>query len=63
MLKALADGETDPAALAVLGDQRLRATPGWRPDGSKTPSQHISGPAGSDKERIQLRKGPCARRP
>jgi transposase len=27
MLKALADGETDPAALAVLGDQRLRATP------------------------------------
>jgi len=27
MLKALADGETDPAALAALGDQRLRATP------------------------------------
>ena len=27
MLKALADGETDPAALAVLADQRLRATP------------------------------------
>jgi len=27
MLHALADGETDPAALAVLGDQRLRATP------------------------------------
>jgi transposase len=27
MLKALADGETDPAALAILGDQRLRATP------------------------------------
>jgi len=26
MLKALADGETDPMALAVLGDQRLRAT-------------------------------------
>jgi transposase len=26
MLKALADGETDPAALATLGDQRLRAT-------------------------------------
>src|SRR3974390_1410963 len=28
MLQALADGETDPAALAVLADQRLRATPG-----------------------------------
>jgi transposase len=27
MLHALADGETDPAALAILGDQRLRATP------------------------------------
>ena len=27
MLQALADGETDPAALAALGDQRLRATP------------------------------------
>jgi len=27
MLHALADGETDPAALAVLGDKRLRATP------------------------------------
>jgi len=27
MLKALADGETDPAALATLGDKRLRATP------------------------------------
>jgi transposase len=27
MLKALADGETDPAALAALGDQRLHATP------------------------------------
>src|SRR2546425_5747239 len=27
MLKALADGETDPAALAALADQRLRATP------------------------------------
>ena len=27
MLKALADGETDPAALAKLADQRLRATP------------------------------------
>ena len=27
MLKALADGETNPAALAALGDQRLRATP------------------------------------
>jgi transposase len=27
MLKALADGETDPAALAMLGDKRLRATP------------------------------------
>jgi transposase len=27
MLKALADGETDPAALASLADQRLRATP------------------------------------
>ena len=27
MLKALADGETDPVALAALGDQRLRATP------------------------------------
>jgi transposase len=27
MLHALAEGETDPAALAVLGDQRLRATP------------------------------------
>ena len=26
MLKALADGETDPAALAALADQRLRAT-------------------------------------
>jgi transposase len=26
MLHALADGETDPAALAALGDQRLRAT-------------------------------------
>jgi len=27
MLKALADGETDPATLAALADQRLRATP------------------------------------
>ncbi|MGC2500893.1 MAG: transposase, partial [Silvibacterium sp.] len=27
MLRALADGETDPAALAALADQRLRATP------------------------------------
>lgn len=27
MLKALADGETDPASLAALADQRLRATP------------------------------------
>jgi len=27
MLKALADGETDPMALAALADQRLRATP------------------------------------
>jgi transposase len=27
MLKALADGETDPAALAALADCRLRATP------------------------------------
>src|SRR5215468_5438687 len=27
MLKALADGETDPAALAALSDQPLRATP------------------------------------
>jgi transposase len=28
MLKALAEGETDPAALAALADHRLRATPG-----------------------------------
>src|SRR5438046_5688117 len=27
MLKALAEGETDPAALAALANQRLRATP------------------------------------
>ena len=27
MLKALADGETSPAALAALADERLRATP------------------------------------
>lgn len=27
MLRALADGETDPAALAALADRRLRATP------------------------------------
>jgi transposase len=27
MLKALADGETDPAALAALADRKLRATP------------------------------------
>jgi len=27
MLKAIADGETNPATLAALGDQRLRATP------------------------------------
>src|SRR5260370_40826723 len=27
MLKALADGETNPAALAALADQRWRATP------------------------------------
>ena len=27
MLKALADGETDPVALVALADQRLRATP------------------------------------
>ena len=33
MLHALADGETDPAALAVLGDQRLRATPAQLRDG------------------------------
>jgi transposase len=31
MLKALADGETDPAAVAALADQRVRATPAeWR---------------------------------
>ena len=28
MLKALADGEADPAALAAMADKRLRATPG-----------------------------------
>lgn len=27
MLNALADGETNPAALATLADQKLRATP------------------------------------
>ena len=27
MLRAIADGETDPAAVAALGSQRLRATP------------------------------------
>jgi hypothetical protein len=27
MLQALAEGETDPAALAALADERLRATP------------------------------------
>ena len=27
MLRALADGETDPTALAALADRRLRATP------------------------------------
>src|SRR6202022_304495 len=27
MLKAIAEGETNPAALAALADQRLRATP------------------------------------
>src|SRR5260370_7270441 len=27
MLKAIAEGETDPAALAALADSRLRATP------------------------------------
>src|SRR5271157_1445686 len=27
MLKAVAEGETDPAVLAALADQRLRATP------------------------------------
>ncbi len=27
MLKALAEGETDPAALAALADERLRAVP------------------------------------
>jgi transposase len=27
MLKALAEGETNPAALAALADERLRATP------------------------------------
>jgi hypothetical protein len=27
MLKAIAEGETDPSALATLGDKRLRATP------------------------------------
>src|SRR6202023_3970913 len=27
MLQALADGETDPAALAALADKKLRATP------------------------------------
>jgi transposase len=27
MLKALADGETNPAALAALADKQLRATP------------------------------------
>jgi len=27
MLKALTEGETDPAALATLADRRLRATP------------------------------------
>jgi transposase len=27
MLHALAEGETDPGALAALGDKRLRATP------------------------------------
>ena len=33
MLKALADGETDPAALAALADHRLRATPAQLVDG------------------------------
>jgi hypothetical protein len=27
MMKALADGETNPAALAALADKQLRATP------------------------------------
>jgi transposase len=33
MLKALADGETNPAALAALADQKLRATPEQLCDG------------------------------
>src|SRR5713226_2879493 len=32
MLKAIAEGETDPAALAALADYRLRATPEQLPD-------------------------------
>jgi transposase len=32
MLKALADGEINPVALAALADQRLRATPAQEPE-------------------------------
>lgn len=35
ILKALADGETDPVALAKLADQRLRATPAQHVFGQK----------------------------
>jgi hypothetical protein len=39
MLEALADGETDPAAIAALAHQRLRAT--------KAQLSDALGPAGS----------------
>jgi len=43
MLKALADGETNPAALAALADQRLRATPAQLCDAlARAPSSALS---------------------
>jgi hypothetical protein len=50
MLKALADGETDPAALAALADQRLRATPAQLHDalGACIGAQSGLSPAGED---------------
>jgi transposase len=39
MLKALAEGETSPSALAALADQRLRATPSQLQDALGAPTE------------------------
>jgi len=41
MLQAVADGETDPAAVAALADVRLRTTPEQLCDGSARAARFI----------------------